>query len=125
MRHRRRVHRGAKGQHQGVPAMWRGTGRTKRRGRGEGMGAENGDTWAETVRTGAGNRGGGSRPSGGGGDGGQGVRVLSTCLLPPVFYCGGMRPSILLNTWVIHAGVAVVGWPLTPPAVDPAPRLPR
>jgi hypothetical protein len=92
----------------------------KHRGWGEGTGAENGDTWAETVRSGAVNRVGVSRPSGRWGDGGQGMRVLSTCLLPPVFYCGGMRPSILLNTSVIHAGVAVVGWPLTALVVDPA-----
>src|SRR6266403_5758624 len=62
---------GAEDQHQRVPAMGRGTCSEKRRGRGDGMGAEDGDTWAETVRNGAVNRGGVARPSGRWGDGGQ------------------------------------------------------
>ena len=39
------------------------------------MGAEDGDTWAETVRKDAMNRGGVARPSGRWGEGGQGVRL--------------------------------------------------
>ncbi len=43
----------AEGQHQGVPAMGRGKRREKRRGRGYGMGAEDGELWSGRVRSGA------------------------------------------------------------------------
>jgi hypothetical protein len=54
---RERIGCGAEGQHQRVPAMGRGTGPAKRRGRGDGMGAEDKDSRAETVRSGAVNGG--------------------------------------------------------------------
>jgi hypothetical protein len=51
--------------------MGRGTGLVKYRGRGEGMGAEDRDTWAERVRSGAANQVGVNkqRPPGHGGSG--------------------------------------------------------
>jgi hypothetical protein len=44
---------GAEGQHHRVPAMGRGTGLGKRRGRGDRMGAEDGEVWPGRVRNGA------------------------------------------------------------------------
>src|SRR5882724_9967328 len=66
---------GAEGQHQRVPAMGRGTCSEKRRGRGRDAGAEDGEVWPDMVRSDAVNRGGVARPSGGWGEGGQGVRL--------------------------------------------------
>jgi hypothetical protein len=48
---RERVWCGAAGQHHRVPAMGRGTCTGKRRGRGDGMGAEDGELWADMVRS--------------------------------------------------------------------------
>jgi hypothetical protein len=58
-----------------VLAMGRGTCLVKRRGRGDGTGAEDRESRAERVRSDAVNRGGVSRPSGEWGNSGQGVRL--------------------------------------------------